>query len=139
MYNSDIHSEGEAYRQIWRYLLNAWLGWSTERIESWIEVFEEELSESKASLLFNETPFWYIVLLLIPVALEERLRGSNDDRLVELERRLLDAVHRYGDHQAEKNYDWEAARRRVEAVLAEVGEGLPKPSEVTGYEQRTRQ
>lgn len=95
----------------------------------------EDSVDSK--LFFHDSPIEYLSHLLQPPTLRKRYIGP-DDNPVEVEHKIEHAVNQdYGYDSA--HYDWDAARRRVEAVLAEYGASLPTPDDLTWYEEEERQ
>jgi len=58
--------------------------------------------------------------------------------LMQLEIDIEQTVEHYLGYEIDPNYDWVAAKQRVEEVLRRYGSELPAPNEVTVYEKRVR-
>lgn len=132
-----LSPQASEYVAVWRRILEGWLHWPEARIQRFIARWEEELTAPEPSvdsqLFFHDTPIEYVSSLLQPPSLRARPIGPEDDP-VEIEHKIERAVNQ--DYACNSNqYDWDAARRRVEAVLAEYGAVLPTPDQPAPYEE----
>lgn len=132
-----LSTQASEYVSVWRRILEGWLGWQEPRVQRFIERWEEELTAPESSMdsqmFFHDSPIEYVSHLLQPPSLRNRPIGPDDDP-VEIEHKIEHAVNQ--DYACNSDqYDWEAARRRVEAVLAEYGASLPTPDQPAWYEE----
>jgi hypothetical protein len=97
-------------------------------IARWEEELKAPESSTNSEMFFRETPIEYVRPLLLPPSLR-----SHPSR-PEIESKLERAVNLDFPYNSEK-LDWEGAHRRVEAVLAEYGESLPRPEQPAWYEE----
>ena len=75
------------------------------------------------AMFFNGTPADYIIPLMIPERLRKRLPSYELEHVRE---QLLTAIQQYDSFcDRQPDFNWELARQRVQAVLAEYGETLP--------------
>jgi hypothetical protein len=113
------------YLRAWSNILSVFLGWTKERIDRWASTWEEGLNSSASEIkgwFYHETAEYYVVPFLIPDTLRRRLTPIELNHLGE---RLQRAIT-LGNSRIEfaDDYDWYAAKGRVEAVLGEYGERL---------------
>jgi len=118
------------YLMVWTAALQQLLGWSPAETREWASQWEDDMS-GKRPWLYHESPMCHIAFCLLPAGFWSR--HPEVDR-VELELRIVDALEadtfpRPGGYV--DRYDqclWEAAKKRVQAILAESNETLPTRS-----------
>lgn len=134
---NSLSPQASEYVSVWRHVLGDWLHWPEQRIQRYIDLWDHELTAPEVSidsqLFFHDTPIEYVSRLLQPPALRRRYIGPEDDP-VEIDHKIEHAVNQDYAYDSQ-HYDWDAARRRVEAVLAEYGASLPVPEDLAPYEQ----
>jgi hypothetical protein len=115
------------YIRVWRNVLADWLGWSDKRVAKFISGWEADL-DGRGGLVYHENAIHWVVGRLISKRLEQKLKAASpqDSRAVlRFSWRLADAIQSQSTGNPENDdFDWEAARRRVDAVLSEYGEKL---------------
>jgi len=135
-----LSPEAAEYVAFWRRVLSVWLKWPEERIVKFIAIWQEDLTapeDSVASkLFFHDSPIEYLSRLLQPSALRRRYIGP-DDNPFEIDHKIEHAVNREYHYDSER-YDWDAARRRVEAALAEYDASLPTPDDLAPHEEQEK-
>jgi len=99
------------YLQTWELVLTHLLGWSAPQIRNWAKSWD--LSNST---FYHELPTYYLAGLLIPADLTPRT--CNYWPLVSEVMRAL------GNPTSDGTYDWEAARKRVDAVITNARKSL---------------
>jgi hypothetical protein len=136
-----LSPQASEYVAVWRRILAGWLGWPEPRIQRFIEVWRDQLTAPELSttskLFFHDSPIEYLSRLLQPSLLRKRVITSEDDP-VEIDHKIEHAVNQ-DYHYDSETYDWAAARRRVEAVLAEYGASLARPEDLAPHEEGNRQ
>lgn len=101
----------------------------------------EGVSAEDAAVLrhvfYQRWPAERVVSLLFSPPLRRR---CSQDELFKIKREI-EAVIYLPDHKAhcQSDYDWKAARRRVEAVLEQHDASLPTPKDLTWYEEEEKQ
>lgn len=111
------------YIRIWNEALSALLGWSEEEVANWAERYQSWL-RNEHDLIYHKPPLYWMVSWLIPASVDECLDADERRILVRQLERAVETTrverpfvdHRPFDHV---QYDWEAARLRVQAVLNE--------------------
>jgi hypothetical protein len=110
------------YARIWRCALKEFLNWSEKKITGWIEPRLQDFD--RPSLIRNEAPIWYVVPWLIPQELADKLAGA---RLARFERYLEHVIQGVDPNwELDPDFDWGAARERVEKALRRYGAELPR-------------
>jgi len=120
------------YRAFWVTALREFLGWPMERTVDWSSKWEDFATESEGSAgeLFHEEPSYYIIPLLISDEFSARIKEAGRSFASQLMSKLQSAIKpREGPSPYDPLYDWSAARRRVQDVLAEYGATLPHVDE----------
>jgi hypothetical protein len=128
--------QASEYVAVWRRILGGWLHWPAPRIERFVARWEEELTApepAESQMFFHDTPIEYLSQLLQPPSLRARRIGPDDDPM-EITHKIEHAVNVDYAYNSDQ-YDWDAARARVEAVLAEYGAVLPRPEQPAWYEE----
>jgi hypothetical protein len=119
----------EDYIAVWQRVLRAWLLWPEPRIERFIHRFRPF---AEPGMRLDRTPVWFLTHVLEPPSLRRRYQGG--DRIgIDLEIEVAIVGEDSADH-LQPNYDWEAARERVKAVLARYGASLPNPDDLAWWE-----
>lgn len=120
-------------RSWWVIAMRELLGWGEERTLRWSEKWEEYVRQNPPSTtgaFLHEAPAYYILPLLMPRSLRRRI-GRGEINMSSVDTDLQRAIeNRQGLRcYSDPEYDWAAARSRVEAVLAGYGERLPGPED----------
>jgi hypothetical protein len=123
------------YLKVWHNILSTFLGWSAAQVDGWATKWQSGLDNTKYSgLFYHEEASWYVVPLLIPEALRQRLPSSEHHKLMyKIEAAI---VHGKSPIAFAENYDWKAARDRVEAILNEYGSSLAMVGKLTEPDTR---
>ena len=117
-----IEEEKPFYIRVWRRVLVGFLGWPDPMFEVFVAKWNERLNDPSHGF-YHEAPLRYVTRLLIPYQLQSTLNVRQADRFQEQIEKAIDGGDCFsytGD-----DFDWEAARQRVERLLAEYGERLP--------------
>lgn len=122
MPDEPVPPEKEDYLRIWKKLCAYFFGWPEGPVLEWARRYEDGLN-NVAPGFYNATPARYVAPLLVPERLRDKLRGFG---LVVLQSRLQHAIEGGNDpfFDLDPDYDWSAARERVEAVLNAYGGSL---------------
>ncbi len=132
--NTDEWREFQATKDWWAVALRELLNWPPSRISDWIKKEEDTCTEEgHFGWCLHETPAYWLARLLI----SPQVKAAAEQKGVRtwiLKGRLQCAIE---DNKGIKYYfgpgpDWEACRRRVEAVLAEYGGTLPRTDDEAG-------
>jgi hypothetical protein len=127
-----ISLKASEYVAVWRNILGGWLHWQDARIQRFIDRYEEDLGAAESSIdsvmFFRESPIKYVSPLLLPPSLR------NHPSTQEIERKIERAVNLEYPYNSD-THDWDAARRRVEAVLTEYAASLPTANQPAWYEE----
>lgn len=125
-----FYQENKAgYLHDWIECLRALLGWPQQQVYKWSEQWQRGLDGLDKGMFYHETPIWRITPLMIPDSLAARMNPTD---LLRLEGRIEAAIRHPGSdvpygteaEETRENFDWSAAKQRVEAVLNEYGETL---------------
>lgn len=118
----------EGYLHDWVECLGALVGWPEDEVHRWSRKWEYGLDGLDDGGFYHEAPMYYVTPLLSPPALRTKVPCDGWRRLQE---RLFVAIGHpnsfppCGDELGDaETFDWQAAKRRVEAVLNEYGESL---------------
>ena len=140
-------SELSVHLAVWHQVLGGWLSWPEHRIEAfvtrWRKFFDPppdadpEVAASFVRQFYHHWPAERVTNLLLSPSLRRRCTSNE---LFQIEREIQAAIYQR-DWQAHclPDYDWEAARKRVETVLERHSASLPKPDDLTWYEEEERQ
>ena len=132
----------QCYFPVWRAVLIGWLGWDSARFDAWVAGWHDDMADEN-SLFYHEDEWYYILPLLVPDELGDRLvrqhtSGMYND-LAHLWHAELDRAIRGFPHMPSvgtPDFDWKAAKDRASAVLQSYGYELPTADEMTAYETR---
>ncbi|MFL5342536.1 MAG: hypothetical protein ACJ8F7_20510 [Gemmataceae bacterium] len=131
------------YLAAWRAILVGWLGWSLVRFDRWVARWDADLNDEGDGWLYHEDELYWVLQLLVPDVLALRLQQQRTKRmhndLAEFLFAELQPAIKSGSQSANwggPDYDWRAAKKRVEEVLANYGAALPSSDYVTSYERR---
>lgn len=120
-----------------------WLGWSPDRFDRWVAKWDVDLNDEGNVWFYHEDELYWILQLLVPDDLALRLQQQRTRRmyndLAELLFEELSPAIKGGSRKVNwgtPEYDWHAAKMRVEQVLAKYGTVLPSADHVTSYEWR---
>ena len=114
----DIDIE-EVYLRVWKSALGEFLGWTLERINQWATPFYGSMYEG--SFLYHDAPLSFVANELVPKA----IRSDSTQSPYHFRARIEDAIT--DGHmlcESDQDFDWTAARNRVELLLATVGSSL---------------
>lgn len=111
------------YLRAWHNTLGAFLNWPADRIDRWAARWETWLNNETTSFFYHDTALSYVVPLLIPDTLRDRLDVGEFNRL---QCRIEHAIS-LGNSALEMApaHDWSEAKERVESILREYSESLP--------------
>ena len=127
------------YIRAWRHVLSNWLKWPEERVSRWLNAFDNELEDKNSGFFYHETAMHYMTPLLLRESFCEQLRQQCEPNSgppsYSHRNELEDAIGR-DNIEWDDNFDWNAARLRVERVLARYDQTMPGPEEQTSYEVR---
>ncbi len=128
-YRRDAAIIGPLYLNVWNKILSTFLGWSPDRIDAWAAKWADGLSgmdldpPNRWGWFYHETAISYVTRLLIPDELWGRLSTKEKNQLQsDIERAITFGETNIKQRQ---DYDWGAAKLRVEAVLGRYGSLLP--------------
>ncbi len=112
---AEIELGKREFQATWKAMFTRVLGWSTEQAEIWIE---NRASIWESSWFLHDSPVKEIVDVLIPADLRERCKRLV---LVELVQRIEEVLMPQWDWHPDQNpnFDWDAARTKLEALLHE--------------------
>lgn len=119
----------EDYVAVWQRVLSRWLSWPEPRIERFIHRFRP-FAEPETRM--DRTPVWFLTDVLEPPSLHQRYQGGDRIR-IDLELEVAVLGEDFAAH-LQPDFDWEAARTRVEVVLARYGASFPKPYDLAWWE-----
>ena len=127
-----VPKEAEGYLTVWRLVLCHWLHWPEERIGKFIERWQRWMFGEPGGF-YNELPFHYLTQVLMSPDMRRRYKGGER---ISIQSDVEGAVIA-GDCFAHlrPDYDWDAARVRVEQVLARYNGALPRPEDLAWYEE----
>jgi hypothetical protein len=134
------------YLATWRWILVGWLHWPEARFAAWVSCWQEKLNTNEdgwRDWFYHEDELHYVLPLLVPLDLAERLSRQRTRRMYnDLAELMFEELHpaimgcpRKKDWGMPE-YDWDAAKKRVEEILAKYGTALPSADHVTSYERR---
>jgi hypothetical protein len=130
------------YLYVWASMLKGWLKWPEERFNNWVQRWLPGLEDRDNGLFYHEDELYYVIHLLIPDSLKDRLQGHRtqhryyDDLAELISGKLYPAILGSSPYVAlGQTTDWEAARQRVIDVLAQYGSAMPSAHEITRYEK----
>ncbi|MGL6077030.1 MAG: hypothetical protein ACRC8S_22975 [Fimbriiglobus sp.] len=118
------------YVAVWRVLLRDWLAWPEERFAEWVAMFDDDLNDRGNSLFYHYDELHFVVPQLVPRELAESLQwepsATSYNALGELLGELGWAItgRPFLPNWGTEQFDWHAARERVEAVLQRRGASL---------------
>lgn len=116
------NDEATHYVKTWILAMRDILNWPESRTLEWSERWLCDLNDPD-SMFYNRTPTYYLLPAIIPARLIKRLPS---DQLPVLRQDILKTIEQ-GDTFCDRkpDFDWNLARQRIEALLAEYGESLP--------------
>lgn len=122
-YNPELKVQ---FKRIWMGGLQAFLGWTPERVEDWAAHYEDDLdNRNPINLFFHEPALYYIVGMFIPTSLRDRLDGSS---FVKLKSNVMISITMRGQLQPDlPDFDWDAAKVRVDELFTRYEAGLLEP------------
>ncbi len=109
------------YLRFWLNLLQEILGWSKPEFMRWARQHKKGLN-GKDIWFYHEPPAWYVAPLFVPKQLSKKLDGM---KLHKLHGQLQRAIEQ-GGHESTPDFDFQDAKRRVEKILSQFEETLPK-------------
>ncbi len=118
--DDDLEPQGSDYIRTWVRLFNVLAGWPEEVVLKWAQHYQDRLADPD-DVFFHEPASYHALPALIP----PRLRGMHPYDRMRLEGQIQDAIEdgdAFWDNRPD--FDWEAAKRRVECVLNKYGESL---------------
>lgn len=113
----------EWYLTEWKFILSNLLNWSEKQIINWANENHSEDLKGKNFIFTHETPSYYITHLLASNrTLTKMSSNERDIFLSRLEQAIRNKSISINDVP---DYNWNAAKNRVNEVLKEIGESLP--------------
>ena len=104
-----------------------------------MSAFDDELEDRDSGFCYHETALHYMMPLLLRESFCEQLRRECQPTAGPptywLRHELESAIGK-SDLPWNADFDWDAARQRVEKILARHGQSIPGPEEQTSYETR---
>src|SRR5258708_16376850 len=117
------NEEGRHYGRTWIVAFEVILDWPEHRTLEWADKWLHRLNEPD-SLFYNNPPIYYIISLIIPDRLRQRLPSYEVEHLRE---QLLGAIQQNDSFcDRNPNFNWELARKRIEVILSEYDKYRPK-------------
>lgn len=113
---------GQRYLKEWIVTLNNLLGWSEEKTISWAEKYHLGDLAGENEWFDHEHPCHYIMELLVPENKLMSLGGLEGKKFLE---KIVVTIYAHNPSPLSENYDWIAARKRVNDVLKEIDTSLP--------------
>ena len=102
------------YKEVWTKMLGVFLHWMPKQVEEWSMKWADGLEHGN-NLFYHERASWYVVPLLIPGELAEKLDSIGYNKL---EGEILLAIQSGNlDFETDPDFDWFAAKGRVEYLL----------------------
>jgi hypothetical protein len=123
MKRADIKEGVKRYQALWRVAIAELLGWPPEEIDEYVaEVWH--IFKKTPVLLLHEDPLRYIVTLLLPHT--ESFLSMSFRETSKIKYALIDSINAAGKEMGSYEFDWVAARKNVDEVLAFYG--LTRPA-----------
>jgi len=119
----------EDYIAVWQRVLRGWLSWPEPRIERFIRRFRPF---AEPEMRTDRTPVWFLTHVLEPPSIHQRYQVKDRIR-IEFEIEVAVVGEDTAAH-LQPGFDWEAARARVEVVLARYDASFPKSSDLAWWE-----
>lgn len=111
------------YLETWKGLLWQFLAWPERRVIEWVhESGTIDFLDDPNDIYFHQTPQYWIISLLIPSSLKNRLSASE---LNDLQGRILTVFKDERNFRFPADTDWTPYRPKVDEILAQYGEHLP--------------
>lgn len=114
---------GQAYLKEWIVILNNLLGWSEEKTIAWAKEHHSVDLAGENVWFDHEFPCHYMTELVVP---ENKLISLAGLERVKLLEKIQVAICKQSLSLLSPDYDWAAARRRVNEVLKEINTSLPE-------------
>ena len=135
------------YLAAWRGVLVGCLGWPEARYCTWVSAWEDRITRElhgwSDGWFYHEDEMHFVLRLLVTDELADRLQKQRTKRMYNdlahlLHEELRPAIRgqTWPSSWEPDDFDWLAAKERVETVLQIYGAELPKLDEVTKYESR---
>lgn len=117
--NDDDRKEFEHYVETWVRALQVFARCPKSTVLEWARLFEYNVTPG---WFFHELPMYYVAEVIVPPRLESSLHVFD---LIKLREQILDVIEN-GDPFCDEDpdFDWEAAKDRVERLLNEYGDSL---------------
>lgn len=117
--NDDDRKQFEHYVETWVRALQVFARRPKSTVLEWARRFEYDITPG---LFFHELPMYYVAEVIVPPRLESSLHVFD---LIKLREQILDVIEN-GDPFCDEDpdFDWEAAKDRVERLLNEYGDSL---------------
>ena len=118
-----------------------WLGWDEARFDAWLNAWHYDLTMEN-TWLYHEDEFYWILPLMVPDDLAERLRRQRTKQIyndlaqlmyIELDEAIQGRPKCYPI--GVPGFDWDEAKSRAVKVLQSYGRNFPGRDEITSYER----
>lgn len=105
------------YKSTWLGALQTFLGWTPEQVDAWSLGHEDDLNNAEPrSLFFHQPPLHYVAYLIIP----EVFKDLDYSDFCQVKVAMMLAITQNGKSFPEaKDFDWMAAKSRVDRALSE--------------------
>lgn len=114
----------EYYLLIWKNLFKEFLGWTGKETLDWAEKTGKlEFLSDPDDMIYHQIPQYWAIHTLIPVTLKNTLTSL---QLNDLKSRILSALLTENKFFPSEETNWEPLRQKIELILGEYNEKLPK-------------
>ena len=121
---SPFGDTAKEYLDEWKILLNNLLGWPEEKTIAWAQEHHADDLKGKSDFFERERPCYYITALFFQ---ESQLMSLLKYGIDKFEDEIQMAIYNRSKHPLEPDYDWDAARQRVNEVLKGVNVNASLP------------
>ena len=113
----------QEYLEEWKLLLKKLLKWTEEETVAWAQEHHAEDLKGKNIWFDHEYPCYYIVHLFVPKDKIMMVARIGESKFLG---KIQRAIYSPDENLFSPNYDWDAARQRVNDVLREIDASLPE-------------
>lgn len=114
---------GQEYLEEWILILKNLFGWTEEKTVAWAQEHHSDDLKGKDIWFNHEPPCYYLVDLFFP---ESKLMSLTSSKKIRFLGKIVAAIYNQSSSPLSVDYDWIAARQRVNDVLREINTSLPK-------------
>src|SRR5436305_1335345 len=114
----------EYYLLIWKNLFREFLGWTEKETLDWAEKTGKlAFLADPDDMIYHQIPQYWAIQALVPNTLKNKLPALE---LADLKSRMLTALLTENKFFPSEDTDWEPYRQKIEQILGEYNENLPK-------------